>query len=84
MGIILLLLRFEGEVVKKYDKVVYDCFGEFFCWLPLAHTINKKILVVHGGLFSKDGVTIDDIKKIQRNQEPPEQGDRKFKLRINV
>lgn len=61
-------------MIKKYDKAIYECFGEFFCTLPLAHTINKQILVVHGGLFSKDGVTIDDIKKIQRNQEPPENG----------
>ena len=26
----------------------------------------KKILVIHGGLFSKDGVTIDDLRKIDR------------------
>jgi serine/threonine-protein phosphatase 5 len=70
----LINLRFEGEVLKKYDRVVYDCFSEFFCCLPLAHTINKKIMIVHGGLFSKDGVTLDDIKKIQRKQEPPESG----------
>jgi serine/threonine-protein phosphatase 5 len=78
MGNLLSWHSFEGEVVKKYDKTIYECFGELFCWLPLAHTINSKIIVVHGGLFSKDGVTLDDIKKIQRNQEPPEQG--KFQL----
>lgn len=66
--------------MKKYDKAVYDCFSELFCVLPLAHTINKKIIVLHGGLFSKDGVTIDDIKKIQRIQEPPEQGILVFKI----
>lgn len=61
-------------MIKKYDKTIYDCFGELFCVLPLAHTINKKIIILHGGLFSKDGVTIEDIKKIQRFQEPPEHG----------
>jgi len=31
--------------------------------------------VVHGGLFSKDGVTLDDIKKIERiGQQPGQEG----------
>ena len=25
-----------------------------------------KILVIHGGLFSRDGVTIDDLRQIDR------------------
>ena len=29
---------------------------------------------MHGGLFSKDGVTLDDIRKIDRNKQPPEDG----------
>jgi len=29
---------------------------------------------MHGGLFSKDGVTLDDIRKIDRIKEPPESG----------
>lgn len=32
----------------------------------MAHVIENKILVVHGGLFSKDDVTLDDIRKIDR------------------
>lgn len=28
--------------------------------------IQNKILVVHGGLFSRDDVTLDDIRKIDR------------------
>lgn len=28
--------------------------------------VTGKVLVVHGGLFSKDGVTLDDIRKIDR------------------
>jgi serine/threonine-protein phosphatase 5 len=65
---------FQGEVVAKYSETVYEVFAEVFCWLPLAALINGKVLVVHGGLFSKDGVTLDDINKINRNREPPDDG----------
>jgi serine/threonine-protein phosphatase 5 len=36
--------------------------------------INKKVLVLHGGLFSKDNVKLDDIRKINRFREPGEEG----------
>ena len=29
---------------------------------------------MHGGLFSKDGVKLDDIRKIDRNRQPPDEG----------
>lgn len=29
---------------------------------------------MHGGLFSEDGVTLDDIRKIERNRQPPDSG----------
>ena len=67
---------FKNEVIDKYgkDDRMYECFLEFFKSLPLGHILNKQILVVHGGLFSKDGVTIDEIKKIDRFREIPESG----------
>jgi serine/threonine-protein phosphatase 5 len=65
---------FEGEVKAKYSEAVFEMFSEVFCLLPLAHVLNKKVLVVHGGLFSDDNVTLDDIKKIDRNKEPPDTG----------
>lgn len=33
-----------------------------------------QVLIVHGGLFSKDGVKLDDIRKIDRNRQPPDSG----------
>ncbi len=30
--------------------------------------------VMHGGLFSEDNVTLDDIRKTERNRQPPESG----------
>ena len=65
---------FEQEVISKYDSAVYEAFIRLFYSLSLAHCINKEILVVHGGLFSKDGVTLDDIRNIKRFREVPESG----------
>ncbi|KAF8822607.1 serine/threonine protein phosphatase, partial [Cardiosporidium cionae] len=68
------LYGFKGEVVAKYDERMYHLFCECFRWLPLAHLINEKIFVVHGGLFSQDGVTLADIESINRNCEPADDG----------
>ena len=35
---------------------------------------RKRFFVVHGGLFSKDGVTLDDIRKIDRFHQPGSEG----------
>jgi serine/threonine-protein phosphatase 5 len=65
---------FEGEVKSKLSEKFVELFAEVFCCLPLAHVINDKIFVVHGGLFSVDGVKLSDIKAIDRFCEPPEEG----------
>lgn len=65
---------FKGEVLAKLDSVCYDLFTECFNHVPLAACIGKKVLVLHGGLFSQDGVKLDDIRKIDRTQQPPESG----------
>lgn len=65
---------FEGEVKSKYTSQMAEFFTEIYNWLPLAHCINKRVLVMHGGLFSKDDVTLDDIRKIDRNRQPPHEG----------
>ncbi|KAF3795044.1 Serine/threonine-protein phosphatase 5 [Nymphaea thermarum] len=65
---------FEGEVKSKLNDTFVELFAEAFCCLPLAHVINEKIFVVHGGLFSVDGVKLSDIRAIDRFCEPPEEG----------
>ncbi|XP_011098067.1 serine/threonine-protein phosphatase 5 isoform X1 [Sesamum indicum] len=65
---------FEGEVKSKLSDTFVELFAEVFCYLPLAHVINGKVFVVHGGLFSVDGVKLSDIKAIDRFCEPPEEG----------
>lgn len=47
---------------------------ETFCWLPLAYCLNKQVLVLHGGLFSEDNVTLDDIRRVDRFREPSDAG----------
>ncbi|KAL5582610.1 hypothetical protein UlMin_015052 [Ulmus minor] len=65
---------FEGEVRSKLSETFVELFAEVFCCLPLAHVINEKIFVVHGGLFTDDGVKLSDIRAIDRFCEPPETG----------
>ncbi|XP_063539055.1 serine/threonine-protein phosphatase 5 [Cydia strobilella] len=65
---------FRGEVTSKYTSQMADLFTEVYNWLPLAHCINSRVLVMHGGLFSKDDITLDDIRKVDRNKQPPEDG----------
>jgi serine/threonine-protein phosphatase 5 len=65
---------FQGEVTAKVDTPIFGLFTEVFNLIPLAAVLQKKVLVVHGGLFSDDTVTLDQIKAIDRNQQPPESG----------
>ncbi|KAJ4448197.1 Serine/threonine-protein phosphatase 5 [Periplaneta americana] len=65
---------FEGEVKAKYTAQMSELFTEVYNWLPLAHCLNGCILVMHGGLFSRDDVTLEEIKEIDRNRQPPEEG----------
>ena len=66
---------FQIEVVyDKYDSQVYDYFSEFFRFLPLGHILNNKIIVIHGGLFSKEGVTINELKNLERGIDVPTTG----------
>jgi len=65
---------FEGEVKAKFTPQMFTMFTEIFQFLPLCHLVNKRVLAMHGGLFSKDDVTLDDIRAIDRNRQPAEDG----------
>ncbi|KAK5702928.1 Palmitoyl-protein thioesterase 1 [Elasticomyces elasticus] len=65
---------FEGECKAKYNERVFKLFSESFSALPLATLIGDKYLTLHGGLFSDDAITLDDIRKLNRhNQRQPGQ-----------
>ncbi|KAJ1604299.1 putative phosphoprotein phosphatase related [Cryptosporidium canis] len=68
------LYGFEGEVLAKYDSGLYDLISEAFCFLPLAHVINDKVFVVHGGLCSEDNVKLSDIEQLYTRCEPADSG----------
>ncbi|XP_059484840.1 serine/threonine-protein phosphatase 5 [Neocloeon triangulifer] len=65
---------FEGEVKAKYTEQMAQLFTEVYNWLPLCHCLNNRVLVMHGGLFSRDGVKLDELRQIERNRQPPEDG----------
>ena len=67
---------FEGECKAKYNERVFKLFSESFSALPLATLIGKKYLTLHGGLFSDDKTSLDDIRKLNRHgqRQPGQQG----------
>ncbi|KAI9741933.1 MAG: hypothetical protein M1834_000322 [Cirrosporium novae-zelandiae] len=67
---------FEGECKAKYNERTFKLFSESFSALPLATLIGSKYLVLHGGLFSDDNITLDDIRKLDRHKQkqPGQQG----------
>ena len=62
---------FREECIFKYDSEIYKLFLRAFCALPLGLVLDSKVLALHGGLFSSDGVTLKDLNKVNRFQEPP-------------
>ncbi|CAH0493428.1 unnamed protein product [Peronospora farinosa] len=74
-------MGFEDEVWMKYSGIedddlerpvhVFESFQTLFGSLPLCAIIQDKIFVVHGGLFSRDNVTLAHLRGISRKREPP-------------
>lgn len=70
---------FTDECEHKYSKKIFDAFAESFGALPYASLINGSYLCMHGGLFSDDNVTLEDIKSYNRfptsgATQPPREG----------
>lgn len=53
---------------------MFPSFLDTVCFSVQGCVLNSKVFIVHGGLFSKDGVKLEDLKKIDRIREPPEEG----------
>jgi serine/threonine-protein phosphatase 5 len=67
-------------VKHKYKRdLMFRMFTELFQSLPLGYILDgtvdgasggKRAFIVHGGLFSKDGITINDLQRLNRRREP--------------
>ena len=64
---------FYEECKRRYDKKIWKLFSETFNYLPVAAIIEGKIFCIHGGLSPKL-VSLDQIQKIQRPTEIPDDG----------
>ncbi|KAJ1981099.1 3',5'-cyclic-nucleotide phosphodiesterase (PDEase) (3':5'-CNP) [Dimargaris xerosporica] len=64
---------FKLECKRKYTERVYDACVASFCALPLACLVNEKFICIHGGI-SPSLHTLDDIRNLDRFQEPPHHG----------
>uniref|UniRef100_A0A7S1U244 Serine/threonine-protein phosphatase n=1 Tax=Phaeomonas parva TaxID=124430 RepID=A0A7S1U244_9STRA len=62
---------FEEEMKQKYDAKTFQMCCVMFKHLPLATTIDHHVLVLHGGLFHRDDVTMHDIDEIPREEYGP-------------
>jgi serine/threonine-protein phosphatase 2B catalytic subunit len=65
--------NFRAECLYKYDLEVYEAACATFDVLPLACIINKKFLALHGGI-SPELITLEDLARVSRFNEPPRQG----------
>ena len=65
---------FYDECIRKYgNSNVWKYFTDLFDYLPLTAIIENKIFCVHGGL-SPSIETLDEIRKLDRIQETPQDG----------
>ena len=64
----------EAEVQTKLDAETFTLVSEVFQSLPLCAVLQNDVIVMHGGLFQDDDVTLDDIEAVSRFQEPPDSG----------
>ncbi|KAA6390256.1 MAG: putative Serine/threonine-protein phosphatase 5 [Streblomastix strix] len=64
---------FKKEVEDKYNPSIYQNFLLVFKSLPICALINLRIFVVHGGLFNRRDVTLEEIRQVNRFNEPGEE-----------
>jgi serine/threonine-protein phosphatase 2B catalytic subunit len=64
---------FKRECLHKYSHAVYDACLESFNALPVAALVDSRFFCVHGGL-SPELITLDDLRRLDRFQEPGSSG----------
>lgn len=67
---------FEMECLWKYDRDIYNRFIDLFCHMPLCVVVHRPIgdfFLCHGGISPKLHY-INQVNRIDRFREPPEEG----------
>ena len=55
------------QINRKYNGLqLLDLYTDVFINLPVATIIDDAMIVLHGGLFKADGITIDHMQQIPR------------------
>ncbi len=63
---------FLNECCAKYDQTVFNVFVEVFKHLPLATLLGDgEVLVIHGGLFHRERVTLAQLDACARAEYVP-------------
>ncbi|KAF8819114.1 serine/threonine protein phosphatase, partial [Cardiosporidium cionae] len=62
---------FAREVRHKYSGAMYRKFHDLFCLFPLCIILQKRVMVVHGGLFRRDNVLLSHLNRINRCRPCP-------------
>lgn len=65
---------FKEEVLRKANLKTFRLLTESFNALPLGAVLGNKVFICHGGLFSRDGVTLSELNAIDRHMQPPHSG----------
>lgn len=64
-----------GQWASSHNGVkCYWQLNAFTVSVTLHSLCDSLSQVMHGGLFSEDGVTLEDLRKIDRNRQPPDSG----------
>lgn len=64
---------FYDECKRRYSVKLWKIFTDCFNTLPIAASIDDKIMCMHGGL-SPELTNLDQLRKIVRPTDVPEQG----------
>lgn len=57
---------FKTECIQKYGNATYDLIQQTFEVLPYAILIDKKYIVIHGGLTEYIDLSLEDIASIEK------------------
>ncbi|KAH0791319.1 serine/threonine-protein phosphatase alpha-2 isoform [Histomonas meleagridis] len=64
---------FYDDCICQFSLSIWKKFCDVFNCLPIAAIVAKKIFCIHGGI-SPDITDLDDIRKLKRPLEVPEEG----------